>query len=265
MLMNGHILLNRKILDWEWWDDVNTYRLFTYMLLIANWKDGKFKGIDIPRGSFVSSISKLSMETNLTVDEVRTALKHLKSTGEITSKSHSKFTVFTVENYGKYQANPKQNTEQVPSCSQAIPEQIPTIEERNKEINNNKYIYAYAREEPLQMFSDFWQAYPNKVSRMLAEQAYAQLLSSTPSLREEQVVAAAKNYAEACKIQKRADKFICTPHNWIENSVWIDYLPENYKKPEAPYKKQKIRGTDFSNFEQRDYDFDELERQLLQS
>ncbi len=179
--------MNRKILDWEWWSDVNTYRLFTYMLLVANWKDGRFKGIDVPRGSFVSSISKLSMETNLTVDEVRTALKHLKSTGEITSKSHSKFTVFTVENYNKYQANPKQDTKQIPNKSQAVPRQIPTIEEGNKEINNNKYIYAYAREE------------------------------------------------------------------------------EPLQKPEIPHKKQKTRETGFTNFQQRDYDFDKLEEQLLQS
>lgn len=263
-VMGGYIKLDRNILEWEWWSDINTYRLFTYMLLAANWKDGKFKGIDVPRGSFVSSISKLSIETNLTVDETRTAIKHLKSTGEITSKSHSKFTVFTVKNYCEYQSVPKQNTEQTPIKSQAVTNQIPTIEEGKKEINN-KYIYAYAREEnPPKLFEKFWNTYPKRVSRMLAEQAYVQLLSTTEGLREEQVVAAAKNYAEACRILKRTDKFICTPHNWLEKSVWIDYLPENYKKPEATRLKRE-KGTGFTNFEQRDYDFDELEKQLLES
>lgn len=138
--IGNFIKIDRKILDWEWWSDINTYRLFTYMLLKANWKDGSFKGVDVPRGSFVSSISKLSVETNLTVDEVRTALKHLKSTKEITSKSRSKFTVFTVNNYNLYQGNPEQLPEQIPSNSQAdtkqapstshpIPDLFPTIEE----------------------------------------------------------------------------------------------------------------------------------------
>ncbi len=136
--MDGFIKLARNILDWEWWDDINTYRLFTYMLLIANWQDKKYKGIDVPRGSFVSSIARLSDATKLTVDEVRTAIKHLKSTGEITSISHSKFTIFTVKNYCVYQGNP----EQVPSFPQSVPTLFPTIEESKKV--RMKEIYTHA-------------------------------------------------------------------------------------------------------------------------
>lgn len=141
--MGSYIKIDRKILEWEWWPDINTHRLFSYMLLKANWKDGNFKGVVVPRGSFVSSIARLSEETNLTVDEVRTALKHLKSTNEITSKSHSKFTVFTVKNYSFYQDSPEQlpeqvpnnsqtDTEQSPSKSHSIPNLFPTIEEKKE-------------------------------------------------------------------------------------------------------------------------------------
>ena len=84
MSNTSYIRLNRKILDWEWYGDINTCRLFIHMLLKANWKDGEFKGKHIPRGSFVSSFGKLAEETQLTVDEVRTAVKHLISTKEIT-------------------------------------------------------------------------------------------------------------------------------------------------------------------------------------
>lgn len=101
--MGGYIKIDRKILDWEWWRDINTYRLFTYMLLKANWKPGEFNGIVIPRGSFVSSISRLSEETNLTVSEVRTALKHLLDTGEVSSVSNNKYTIYKVNNYCSYQ------------------------------------------------------------------------------------------------------------------------------------------------------------------
>ena len=76
MSNTSYIRLNRKILDWEWYGDINTCRLFIHMLLKANWKDGEFKGKHIPRGSFVSSFGKLAEETQLTVDEVRTAVKH---------------------------------------------------------------------------------------------------------------------------------------------------------------------------------------------
>lgn len=108
--MAGYIKIHRNILEWEWWSDIKTYRLFTYMILKANWKDGRFKGVEVPKGSFVSSLGRLSEETSLTINEVRTALKHLEKTNEITSKSHGKFTVYTVKNYSSYQEDNKETT-----------------------------------------------------------------------------------------------------------------------------------------------------------
>lgn len=109
-LVDGnYIKLSRGLLDWEWYTDINTTRLFIHMLLKANWKDGNFKGTTIPRGSFVSSIGKLSGETGLTDREIRTAISHLKKTGEVTSKTTNKFSVFTVVKYDLYQTTDKQN------------------------------------------------------------------------------------------------------------------------------------------------------------
>lgn len=152
-----YIKLSRKLLEWEWYSNINTCRLFIHMLLKANWKDGKFEGKVIPRGSFVSSIGTLAKETALTNDEVRTALKHLISTKEITKQSFSKFTVFSVNNYSEYQDVPKQSPNQIPSSSHSIPTLFPTIEEK-KEIkkgrNNNKSFVATPA-EPKQTTVEF--------------------------------------------------------------------------------------------------------------
>ena len=101
--MDGHIKLFRKFLDWGWYQDINTKVLFIHMLLKANWKDGKFMGTTVPRGSFVSSIRNLAYETGLTEREVRTGISHLKTTGEVTRYKYHKFTVFAINNYDKYQ------------------------------------------------------------------------------------------------------------------------------------------------------------------
>lgn len=132
--MEGHIKLYRKFMEWEWYMDINTKILFLHMLLKANWKEGKFQGNIVKRGSFISSISNLSAETGLSERNVRTAINHLKSTGEVTSKSTSKFTVFTIENYDLYQTTDKQDDKQATSDRQASDKQVTTIEERNKEI-----------------------------------------------------------------------------------------------------------------------------------
>lgn len=131
--MGSYIKINRKILDWEWYSDINTCRLFLHMLLKANWRDGRFQGTEVPRGSFVSSISKLAEETGLTERKVRTALEHLKTTGEVTSKSHSKFTVFTIKNYCCYQSTDTQSDKQVTGKRQADDRRPTTIEEGKKE------------------------------------------------------------------------------------------------------------------------------------
>lgn len=131
--MGSYIKIDRKILDWEWYGDINTCRLFLHMLLKSNWKPGRFQGIEIPRGSFVSSLSKLAEETGLTERKVRTALEHLKTTGEVTSRSHSKFTVFTIKNYDCYQSNDTQSDRQATSNRQADDRQPTTIEEGKKD------------------------------------------------------------------------------------------------------------------------------------
>lgn len=132
-----YIKLSRKILEWEWWDDINTCRLFIYCLLKANWKDGRFKGMVIPKGSFVSSIPKMSDETSLTIREIRTAISHLKSTGEVTCKSYAKYTVFTVKNYCEYQQSDLQNDRKATGKRHSNDMLTTTIEEY-KEGNNKK-------------------------------------------------------------------------------------------------------------------------------
>ena len=68
--MSGYIKINRKILEWEWYRNINTKVLFLHCLLKANWKDGKFEGRGVKRGSFITSIKKLSLELGLTQDAV---------------------------------------------------------------------------------------------------------------------------------------------------------------------------------------------------
>ena len=138
MADGNFIKLSRKLLKWEWYDDIKVSRLFVHFLLKANWKDGKFRGIDIPRGSFVSSIGKLVKETELSTQEVKTAISKLKSTNEITSKATTKFTVFTVVNYNSYQANNQQINQQATNEQPTSNKRATTIEERKNVISEEK-------------------------------------------------------------------------------------------------------------------------------
>ena len=99
----GFITLHRQILDWEWYKDTNTAFLFFHLLLSANFVDTRFKGKLIKRGQIVTSLPSLSTETGLSIQQTRTALSHLVSTGEITDESTPNYRIITVVKYNDYQ------------------------------------------------------------------------------------------------------------------------------------------------------------------
>ena len=142
--INGNwIKLFTKFVAWEWYKDQNTKALFIHCLLKANWKDGKFEGNIIHRGSFVTSLDSLNKELGLSVQEIRTALKHLISTNELTSKSTNKYRIITVVNYELYQQHNKQLNNQLTGNQQTTNNQLTTIEEyieykTKEEYKNNK-------------------------------------------------------------------------------------------------------------------------------
>ncbi len=299
--MNSYVKIDRNILDWEWWSDMNTCRLFFYMILKANWKDSSFKGINILRGSFVSSLAKLSEGTNLTVDEVRTALKHLKSTNEITSKSYGKFTIFTINNYNTYQdntekltnkvpnksqedtkqipsksqANTKQTpsksqvgTEQIPSSSQPIPKLFPTIEERKEEKENitvivsNETICQTDVQRVIEKWNNLQSCGITPISRLGSNsKRYKSLMARIREYGVSNVLTAIDKIAASDFLQGKNNK------GWVITFDWF-VLPSNFPKVfEGNYKVnqnvQKSKKNNFGNFEQRVYDFNLLEGQLL--
>ena len=103
MLNQGYIKLYRSLLDWEWYQDVNVKVLFIHLLMSVNYESKKWRGILIERGQLVTSLSNLSLETKLSVKQIRTALKKLKSTGEVVTHSASGFTKIYIQNFDKYQ------------------------------------------------------------------------------------------------------------------------------------------------------------------
>lgn len=103
--MEGWIKIHRKILNWEWYDDINTKVLFFHLLLTANHQDKKWRGKIIKRGEKITSLAHLSEEVGLSIQQIRTSLSKLKSTNEITIKSTSKYTLISIEKYSDYQIN----------------------------------------------------------------------------------------------------------------------------------------------------------------
>ncbi len=103
MLRSGFIKLDRSIARWRWYRNPNTCHLFIHLFLTANYEAHEFEDITVQRGQRVTSIATLADETGLTEKQVRTALKHLKTTGDVTILGTRKYSLITLNFYEEYQ------------------------------------------------------------------------------------------------------------------------------------------------------------------
>lgn len=141
---SGFVFLHRKLTNWEWYTNVNTAHLFIHCLLSANHKDNMWQGIKIKRGSFITSRAKLSAQTGLSEQAVRTALDHLKQTGEITCEGKNKYTIITVNNYSEYQQPTSNQPAKQPRKNQRNNQQTTNKQPQTIMINNDNKIYSPA-------------------------------------------------------------------------------------------------------------------------
>ena len=138
--LHGFIMLNRSILDWEWYDDVNTKSVFIHLLLTAAFKDGSWHGIDIRRGQVITSVLSLAKTLNLSESKVRTALKHLKMTDEITDEPYQNFRIITLKNYDRFQSGHEPINEPITNQSRTNDEPITNRSRHRNNVNNDNNV-----------------------------------------------------------------------------------------------------------------------------
>jgi len=130
----GWIKLHRCLTDWEWYSDINVRLTFIHFLIKANYQDKRWQGELIPRGSFITSIKHLSEEIGISKMQVRTAIKKLVLTNEITSESSNANTMITIVSYNTYQLDDKPNNKPITNKEQTDNKRITTT----KEVKNIK-------------------------------------------------------------------------------------------------------------------------------
>lgn len=99
----GFVKLHRDAMDHAVFQDEWLWKLFTWCLMKANFRDfDSARGL-IPRGSFSMGRIQAADELHTSPSRVYRGLAKLQSLGSITLKSNSAFTVVTVCNYETYQ------------------------------------------------------------------------------------------------------------------------------------------------------------------
>lgn len=115
----GYIKIWRKLDESGLIQMPNTLALFMHILLSAANKDKKLgtpKGvITVKRGQYVSGRKRLAEILEQTEREIRTSITRLVELEIIDQQTTSRYSVYTIVNYDKYQSNENQTTSTTPS------------------------------------------------------------------------------------------------------------------------------------------------------
>lgn len=144
-MTTGWIKISRDIINWEWFDTPGMVQLFIYLLVKANYTDREWHDMVVKRGQMVTSVAKISADTGLSTQVVRTCINRLKSTNTITTETTNKYTIVTINRYDDYQSydacdfgeDNKQLTNELTSEQQATNKQLTTTKEYKERENNN--------------------------------------------------------------------------------------------------------------------------------
>lgn len=130
--LNGFIVLYRKLLNWGWYKDPVVKSVFLHLILTASFDNSSWMGREIKKGQLITSYKHLADDLGFSVQQIRTALKKLNSTQEITIETTNKYTVITVVNWEKYQGKENKSTRK--STKKATNNQ----QSNNKQATNNQ-------------------------------------------------------------------------------------------------------------------------------
>lgn len=204
--MSGWIKIHRQFLNWEWFNKSEAVHLFMYLTLKANHKDGFWQGHEIKRGQLITSFGKISTDTNISLQTIRTLLKKFENTNEINMQTTNKFTYITICKYDSYQTETEETNKQLTNKQQTTNTQLTT----NKNVKNNKEI----------LFSDFWKVYDKSVDKKKCLEKFIKLTEEDIKL----ILEVLPIYVTETKDKK----FRKNPLTWLNGNCWLD-IDKNYK------------------------------------
>ena len=138
--LNGFVKLHRKMIEWGWYSDCVVKDVFLHILMVAAFKPGQYRGHDIQPGQAIIGRKKMAEELGFSEQQVRTALKKLESTGEISLFSTNKFTIATVENWAFYQGDESEGNQQVTNNQPTNNQQVTNNQPHLKNVKNVKNV-----------------------------------------------------------------------------------------------------------------------------
>lgn len=275
---NGWIKVFRGILDnWVWQEKpFSKGQAWIDLILLASHKTEKkpYKNsvITYERGTVYKSVLHLADRWGWSRDKTRNFLKQLESDGMVTTKHTTHHTTVTIVNYGFFQdvtpTNHTTNRQLTDSSPTIDRQQADTIEEgiknykeckEGEEGKTGSYSRQQLTSQIVDLFNSICGSYPRieKVSSEICA-SICERIKDGFTVDEFETVFEKAEKSEFLK--GRNDRGWKASFEWlIDKKNMTKVLNGNYDFIRKPKEEQKNA---FNNFQQREYDFEQLERDL---
>lgn len=277
--MEGYIKVYRNILDNPVvCKDSEYFAVWCYLLLNATHKERAvlFKGekIILKPGQLITGRIKIAEHFKISESKVQRILKMYENEQQIEQQISNKNRLITILHWDLYQCSEQQNEQQVndnrTTTGQQTDDNWATTEQQvntNKNDKNDKNVKNDKNErninnvlcdkEAEELFEKLWSLFPVKKGKgQVSLTAKRRLLK----VGLEEMTRSIDRYIS--ELEKDSEWRRSQNGSTFFNSGYIDYLDCNYVPQKAV--KTGVKKNSFNNIPQHDYDFNELERQLLQ-
>ena len=99
-------------------------------------------GRAVAKGEYITSLNRISVDLDIPIRKVRTAIKRLKQTGEIDTQTTNKYTKVTICNYESYQVEERKTKKKTTRKRQTSVKQVTEINKNiiKQENKNNIFL-----------------------------------------------------------------------------------------------------------------------------
>lgn len=243
-MSNGYILLWRKSLDSLVWQDAKFWRLWSWCLLRASWKERTVllgrTPVRLRPGDLAVTLAEISAGTGLSQKEARSCLALGKRVGCLEVQGTARGTRVRIVKWQEYQrpgADPDFPRPEPPGTLAGTPRDAgpagsgqaaggPSSEEKkgnqeDKAQDRGGGAAAFAvRAGDLERFLA---SYPKRAAQAAARAAWARMAGELPPLSV--LLAAVAGQARTAAWTREAGRYIPSPANWLLGRRWLDDAP----------------------------------------
>lgn len=238
-----YVRLHRKLIDWQFFKNGTVLKFWIYLLLKVTHKncyDGF--GNKLVPGQLSTGIPEMAKGSRLTPSQVRTSIKHLIFSRQISRLNTNRCSIITITNWHEYQSDDRPVSSQIAGRSQAetfnyednLNSNISNINNINNIIIKNKEKKEKKKNKKknfiptLEKLYQDW--YPRKEGKTKGLKVLGIQITSLESLKRFE--RAVKNYAAAYKNEDK--KYIKLFSTFCNKDVWVDWVDVVQKPKEKP-------------------------------